>query len=78
MSAMTDTTSHVENGLSELEQTTLRYYTREALEIDNSSDPLCGLTMARLKQGRAQLLRRHLLVRDDRGRYRPAALQDND
>lgn len=72
---MTDTTPARE--LPELEQTVLRYCTREALGIDNSAAPLGGLTVERFKLGRAQLVRRGLLCRDDRGRYRPSALQED-
>lgn len=71
MSTMTDTTR-----LPELQRAVLRYYTREALGIDNSSSPFAGLTVERLRLGREQLVRSGLLVRDGRGRYRPTAMRD--
>lgn len=77
MNFMTDTTSPPAEELTELEQTTLRYYTREALGIDNTGAPLGGLSVERFKLGRARLVRRGLLYRDHRGRYRPIALQEN-
>jgi hypothetical protein len=42
MSAMTNTTP-ARQALPELEQATLRYYTREALGIDNTGAPLGGV-----------------------------------
>jgi hypothetical protein len=74
MNAMTDTTSPPR----ELERTVLRYYTREALGIDNTGAPLGGLTVERFKLARARLVQRGLLCRDRRGRYRPTAMQEDD
>jgi hypothetical protein len=73
MSAMTNTTP-ARQGLPELEQITLRYYTREALGIDNTGAPLGGLTVERFKFARARLVKRGILCRDHRGRYRPSAM----
>jgi hypothetical protein len=54
MNVMTDTTSPPRQGLPELERITLRYYTREALGIDNTGAPLGGLTVERFKLARAR------------------------
>jgi hypothetical protein len=76
MNVMTNTPPPARAELPELEQTALRYYTREALGIDNTGAPLGGLTVARFKFARARLVERGLLCRDRRGRYRPSAMQE--
>jgi hypothetical protein len=77
MNVMTDTTSPLRQGLPELEWAALRYYTREALGIDNTGAPLGGLTVERFKIARARLVQRGLLRRDHRGRYRPSAMPED-
>jgi hypothetical protein len=58
--------------MNEQDQRVLSYYGREALGVIES-EPLAGLRLSAFRAARERLLRAGLLVRDDRGRYVPAA-----